>query len=530
MKKLIAALAAFALPALLAVWLALAPLGGQYASLDPLAERILVVQGRNAAVFALLMAGLGLAVLAALAVRGKPAERLTYQPQVAPRDFGRRRRKLTAEPQSDDELVEESPDEDTALFEQPAPEALADEPEAPPLPPQPTVAAAPVVLVRKQRERRRDWFGDASWLGGLPRLGPSQWPRDEAGTPLPFAAQIDLSELAAARPDMPLPRSGSLAFFLGSGAVIAVPEGIHDFTEPPADLPPAYDEGGLPFPTRHTRLTRWFFPFWPVTPVALDPPGPQSDAALGVRLGAALRDHPFYAAGVGAPVEALWWHAVIHLSDRLHEALDEAPRLLSRRRDEMTRQNAEIARLRTDSAAIPYALEDAQEIAEQIEGEYALLQEQCAALPEMVAALDQFVAGREPMKRLTADELAVVGDILAELHERYDEAVQSHLPGTLADLATISLRTMVSGPPEILAAVPDAVLTRINREYRLAPVHQHRMLDAEEDGHEMLLLQLGYDDMMEWAWEETGAWRFRIGAQALLTGDWRAATLVFEAD
>ncbi|MFD2134236.1 DUF1963 domain-containing protein [Novosphingobium resinovorum] len=104
------------------------------------------------------------------------------------------------------------------------------------------------MLVRKQRERRRDWFGDASWLGGLPRLGNAEWPRDEAGTPLPFAAQIDLSELAAARPDMPLPRSGSLAFFLGAGAVVAVPEGIHDFTDPPADLPPAYDEEGCPSP------------------------------------------------------------------------------------------------------------------------------------------------------------------------------------------------------------------------------------------------------------------------------------------
>ncbi|AOR78384.1 DUF1963 domain-containing protein [Novosphingobium resinovorum] len=527
MKKLIAALAAFALPALLAAWLALAPLGGQYASLDPLAERVIGMQGRNAAVFALLMAGIGLAVLAALAVRGKPAERLTYQPQVAPQQFGRRRRKLTAEPEPVDE---ESPEEDALPFEEPATEEPADEPEAPALPPQPTVASAPVVLVRKQRERRRDWFGDASWLGGLPRLGNAEWPRDEAGTPLPFAAQIDLSELAAARPDMPLPRSGSLAFFLGAGAVVAVPEGIHDFTDPPTDLPPAYDEGGLPFPTRHTRLTRWFFPFWPVSPVALDPTGPQSDAALAVRLGAALRDHTFYAAGVGAPVEALWWHAVIHLSDRLHEALDEAPRLLSRRRDEMARQNAEIARLRTDAAAIPYALEDAQEIAEQIEGEYALLQDQCAALPAMVAALDQFIAGREPMKRLTAEELAVVGDILAELHERYGEVVQAHLPGTLADLATISLRTMVSGPPETLAAVPDAVLSRINREYRMPPVHHHRMLDAETDGSEVLLLQLGYDDLMEWAWEETGAWRFRIGAQALLTRDWQAATLAFETD
>lgn len=521
MKKLFAALAAFALPAIAAAWLALAPLGGQFASLDPLAERVAAMQGRNAAVFALVLVGLGFAALAALAVRIKGPERLTYESDVPPQEFGRRRRGLQAAP-----TPPWSPEEDEAelpLVDDVA--EIASEPEPEPAPP---LASATVVLVRKQRERRRDWFGDASWLGGLPRLGDAPWPRDENGTPLPFAAQIDLAELGAARPDAPLPHGGSLAFFLGSGAVVAVPAGQHDFTDPPSDLPPAYDEGGLPFPARASRLTRWFFPFWPVTPVALDDDSAEDEAAMAAKLGTPLRDHPFYAAGVGAPVEALWWLSVLHLTDQLHEALDDAPRLLARRREDLARQHAEIARLRTDSAAIPYALEDAREIAEQMEADYALLQEQCAALPEMVAALDQFVSGREPLALLSAEELAIVGDILAEIHERYGEAVQDHVPGTLAQLATISLRTMVSGPPETLAAVSDATLLRINREYRLPPVHQHRMLDVE-DGT-VLLLQLGYDDMMEWAWEETGAWRFRIDPQALAAGDWNAARLTFETD
>lgn len=518
MKRLLAALAAFALPAVLAAWVALAPLGGQFASFDPAAQHVVAWQGRSAAVFALVMAGLGLAVLAALAVRGSGPERLTYDPQVAPQNFGRRRRGASPEPAE----VEEA--EDAPLFFHPAPEPEP-EPEAEALAVAPT---APVVLVRKQRERARDWFSDTSWLGGLPRLGTAPWPRDAAGTPLPFAGQIDLADLAAARPDMPLPPGGSLAFFLGTGAVVAVPAGVQDFAEPPADLPPAYDEGGHPFPTRITRLTRWFFPFWPVETLPLDLPQDADDATLAAHLGATTRDHTFYAAGVGAPVEALWWHSVMHLADRLHGALDDAPRLLARRRDELVRQHAERERLRTDAAAMPYALEDAAEIAEQMEAEYAVLQDQCAALPEMVEALDGFVDGREPLTRLSADELAVVGDILAEIHERYGDAVREAVPGTLAELATISLRAMISGPPEMLAAIPDATLLRINREYRLPPVHMHRMFDA--DGPDVILLQLGYDDLMEWSWPETGTWRFRIPAAALAAGDWRAAVLSFEAE
>lgn len=518
MKRLLAALAAFALPAVLAAWVALAPLGGQFAPFDPMARHIVAWQGRNAAVFALVMAGLGLAVLAALAVRSRGPERLTYDPQDQTERTGRRRRRLSVEPE-DADGADEAP-----LFFQPTPEPEP-EPKADTVSTAPT---APVALVRKQRERARDWFSDTSWFGGLPRLGATPWPRDAAGTPLPFAAQIDLADLAAARPEMPLPPGGSLAFFLGAGAVVAVPAGVQDFTEPPADLPPAYDEGGQPFPSRTSRLTRWFFPFWPVHTVPLDQPDGADDVEISASLGVATRDHPFYATGVGAPVDVLWWHCVMHLADRLHGALDDAPRLLARRRDELVRQHAERERLRTDAAAMPYALEDATEIAEQMEAEYIVLQDQCAALPEMVEALDGFVAGRDPLKRLTAEELAVVGDILAEIHERYGDAVRDAVPGTLAELATIALRAMISGPPEMLAAIPDATLLRLNREYRLPPAHLHRMFDA--DGADVILLQLGYDDLMEWSWAETGTWRFRIPAPALASGDLGAATLSFEVD
>lgn len=522
MKKLVAALAAFALPALLAAWLALAPLGGDFAGLDPLAERLIALQGRTAAIFALLMMGLGFAVLAALAVRTSGPERLTYNPQTVPADFGRRHRGAPL-PQADEPSAEAAEEDTPQIFFAEPEEAEPAESVQTSLP---ALTAAPVALVRKPRERRRDWFADASWFGGLPRLGNQRWPRDAGGTPLPFAAQIDLAELAAARPDLPLPQAGSLAFFLGAGAVVAVPAGTYDFSEPPADLPPAYEEGRQPFPARQTRLARWFFPFWPVALRPLDGVEPQDDAAIAAMLGAAPRDHPFYAAGVGAPVETLWWHSMLHLTDCLHDALEDAPRLTAQRRDELARQHAEIVRLRTDSAAMPYALEDAQEIAEQMEAEFAMLQDQAAALPDMVAALDGFVAERDPLARLTPDELAIAADVLSEVHERYGEVVRTHAPGTLAQLATISARALVSGPPEMLAALPDVILSRINRDYRLPPVHLHRMLDA--DDCEVVLLQLGYDDLVEWTWPETGVWRYRIDAESFLAGNWNAVRLSFE--
>jgi len=533
MKRLIAVLVAFALPAGAACYVALAPFGGGLAPLDALAERIVAALGRSYAVPALLALAVVLALLAALVFKPRRArqsqpelellaawtpEPVAPEPEPGTRAANLRRRALPGD------------------YPAPPPAAPA---QALPLP-------APVILMRKPRERSRDWFGDTTWLGGLPRLGPVPWPRDAGGRALPFAAQIDLAQLHRAAPGSPLPQVGSLAFFLGTGAVVAVPEGAHDFTDPPGDLPPAFDEGGAPFPAVPNRLSRWFFPFWPAEPVALDLPEALRDhrdplreiaveEAMATQLErhAAPRDHPFYAAGVGAPVEVLWWHSVIHLADQLHEALEACARPLAVQHAALERKRAELHTLHAD----PDAADHAQLAADYLAAEVEEMEAQCAELPAMVEALDHFVAGREPWARLTPEEQEVVADILPEVHERFGELVRFHVPGSLAALATLSMRALVSGPPETLAALPDEVLERINQGYRLPPVDQHQMFGLPagriaRDRHrrDLLLLQLGYDDMMEWCWSEAGRYQFWIGADDAEAGNWSAASLTFESD
>lgn len=571
MKKVIATLAGFVLPAAAAVYVALAPFDragarqGPLALLDGAAEWVTQNVGRSNAVLGLLGIAIVLCVLTAYLTgrsadgrdeetaerparrgRGKAPATPPWTPDATTQDerVANLRRRTLGTPQADfaREDFAQPVDEGAAAAEPaeewpvpvPAPAAAS----APPAftaraaMPAPAVSRAPVVLVRKPRLPGRDWFDDASWLGGLPRLGDALWPRGAAGEPLPFAAQVDLADIAAAFPGADLPREGSLAFFLGTGAVVAVPAGPWDFAAPPEDLPPAYDEGGLPFPPAPNRFSRWFFPFWPVDPVALNLPGeaPVDEDAVTVQAArhAGGRDHPFYAAGVGEPVERLWWHAIIHLADGLHEALDASARPLALRRDALASRRAALLRLEADAGTDPEAIEDARDAVAMVVAELEELEDQRAALPAMAEALDQFVAGRDPWTALEADELAIAGEILAELHERYGELVRYHVPGTLADLATISLRAMMSGPPDVFAAMPDDVLARINRDYRLTPVErQHRMFGPGDAPGEILLLQLAYDDMMEWCWGETGAWRFTIPEDAAAAGNWSAARLSF---
>lgn len=576
MKRVFAMCAVFGLAALIAACVALAPLApsldpgaarSALGVLDAAAAQIIALAGRGGAVVGLLGLGIVLALLVAVAIGdGKYEDAETPVPNPAQRN----RRKVAepeppapawrSEPLSPEDRLASlkrraaSGDgaDDSPAVAAPSPPTPAPAPNPPPpafsadLPSPPTATEVlpprPVALIRKPRERERDWFGDTSWLGGLPRLAGVPWPRD-GGLPLPFAAQIDLAELALACPETPLPRSGSLAFFLGTGAVVAVPEGEHDFSDPPHDLPPAYDEGGYPFPPRANRLSRHFFPFWPVTPVALDLPealrGHHGDAqtaqAITGQLAAhaSLRDHPFYAFGVGAPVEALWWHGVIHLADQLHEALEASNRPIAIRRDALERTRGTLAGLSHD----PARLAQAQEKIAGLKDDLARIEEQRSELPLMVEALDGFIAGRKPWDALTAEEREIVADILSEVHERYGELVRFHAPGTLAQLATLSLRAMISGPPEALDAMPEDMLARINRDYRLAPEDQHQMFGPvasgpharDEHRGDILLLQLGYDDMMEWSWGEAGRYQFWISPADAAAGNWQTARLTFES-
>lgn len=534
MKRIIASIAVFGLTALIAAYVALAPLAPRHGSmtvlvlLDGAAARLIAILGARTVVPGLLALGAVLSLLMAAI--------LSFGTDAKPRVSGKGRAKA-AKPEPGPVWRPEPLSEDRIAGLRRRAQGHADEEEAGPPPPR------PVVLVRKPRERERDWFGDGSWLGGLPRLGEVEWPRDAAGTPLPFAAQVDLAEIGSACPESTLPRSGSLAFFLGSGAVVEVPPGRHEFTDPPADLPPAFDEGGYPFPPHANRLSRYFFPFWPVEPMVLDLPEalrdhrePGRDEAIEQAMAGLLSRHvPLRSAAFAAGGDTLWWHGISHLSDQLHEALEGAPRLVALQRESVRRAEETLDLFDGEGLEDDPAVEAARQDLLRERETLAAIEAQRDSLPDAITAVDAFAAGRDPWQTLTLEESAVVEELLAELHANFGDLVRYHVPRDVNGLATLSARAMITGAPQALAALPEDLLTHVNRDYRLPMLHQHQMFGLgacrqsapDEHRRDILLLQLAYDDMMEWRWGEMGVFQFWISSGDAAAGTWHAARLTF---
>lgn len=366
--------------------------------------------------------------------------------------------------------------------------------------PEPLALPGPVLVLRQPRCQSDHGHGEArSWLGGLPRLGGQPWPMGRtSGQPLPFAGQIDLTDLAAARPDSALPDRGSLAFFLGEGAVVYVPPVEGDqphprFPQAPASL--AVRDGEEPFPADPSPLAEGTWPFWPVDLLPLDADGPHGltedeHAALWNAAGshAALRDRPLDAAVLcrecGIDPVPLWWHSVRLFTDDLRRARHHA------------RGDAEL-------------------------------------LDAAIAGLSWFAEGRDEAELLSEAERADFETMFAEIHDLCADQVAGLAAQRLEDLATASLRAMTSGPAALHDAMPPALAAAIDRDHRQPPAALHLMFGPADavvggQGDDLLLLQLASDDLMEWHFGSGGIFRFRISARDLAEGWLDRAELAFD--
>ncbi|MBX7459311.1 DUF1963 domain-containing protein [Qipengyuania sp. 1NDH17] len=412
----------------------------------------------------------------------------------------------------------------------------------------------PIAIVRKAREKDRDWSGDRSHFGGLPRLGHAEWPRSAKGVPLPFVAQIDLAEVAAANPDTPLPQSGSLAFFINDGAVIHVPEGDFPITPAPHDLPPAYAEDDCPLPEHASHISHQAFPFWPVDLMRLalpqDLPDPCDDYEIIEEIETAQfaaldrlvpgRGYAFTAGSYDqertAGLDTMWWYGADLLLRQLRTSLAGVPRRIQSQYDSIAASRDYQRRLAAEPQPSAAKIASAEATEENYRSAIPKIEEKGRELADFIGHFEQFVEGRDPWSEMRPEETQILGEAMREVQDNFSEICGFHVAYRMEDLRSASIRRMMTGNHAAVSALPDEVLAYLNGGYRRPSQAMHQMFGvgaSPQDGiyahmSDHLLLQITYDDLPEFRFGDMGVYHFWISPDDLAAGNWHKAELTFE--
>lgn len=410
----------------------------------------------------------------------------------------------------------------------------------------------PVLVLRRSHEA--DWSGARSWLGGEPRLGELTWPIGRnSGRPLPFAAQIDLGELAARCPGSGMPEAGSLAFFLGEGAVLHVPEALDGQGHPRTPAPngtPTLSSAASGSDAAHPEV-----PWWPVDlhPLSLpaDLPNRRSCDAAGAEA-IAVAQHQ--AAGAIAPHRAgrlsatalcaelgidpvpLWWHSVRLFAAGLDEAAARAEALLGQARAGLAEHEAKLAEMHEADAAGDAITVQEWEVQRQ-QGRVGQIEEQCAKVPAAREALQWFMQDHDEWSLLGPADRADFLTLHAEIREHCGELARSNVPADPLELATASLRAALRGPDHALAAIPAELRAAIDSDWRQPVAVHHQMFGqgtnlqgaARDHVDYVMLLQLAGDDVIDWNFGQTGLYQFWLAPRDASLGRWDRARLTFES-
>lgn len=110
-------------------------------------------------------------------------------------------------------------------------------------------------------------------------------------------------------------------------------------------------------------------------------------------------------------------------------------------------------------------------------------------------------------------------------------------PFDLDELRTVSLLAMLTGDDAAYQTIPEPVRDGINEQFLLPTNSWHQMFGrgvdiqgnaAYENEGKIMLLQLVYDDMINWRFGDVGAYQFWISHEDLGAGNWSGVSTTFE--
>lgn len=394
-----------------------------------------------------------------------------------------------------------------------------------------------VALVRMQRAELDVEYAGTSWLGGLPTLGTTPWPRDDFGRAMHHLAQIDLGTVPDPLLPQGMPTSGAMAYFMTTATdgphhakVVYLPTIGNTATEPPADLVPIYDgpDWGHYVKGYARENAPDTFPRWPVEFVLLPMADRNKDDDALELMGDLL---PYQATGDLSPrnyrqslpefARPWFWDTAHRFTMSIRMARDDIHdtiRKAERRVQEYGARYQEAAQtLMKDQEAFSLFVDEVS-IWAVSKGPWEKMTEADAEQLEVYFAQVRDGGGKKapfkPFYHFTQGELLSV-----------------------QEAATATLVAAANAEPDVFAMLPFEVRDDIDTRYRIASKgrwHQMFGLGSElqtavsDHTHHHLLLQLHSDQLVNWMWGDKGVVQFWITEENLLAQNWDAVETTVE--
>lgn len=394
-----------------------------------------------------------------------------------------------------------------------------------------------IALVRMQRADLDVEYGGTSWLGGLPTLSDTPWPRDDQGRAMHHLAQIDLDTVPDPLLPEGMPKNGALAFFMTTatdraprGKVIYLPTIANTATEPPADLVPIYDgpHWGHYVKGYARENAPDTFPRWPVEFVLLPMTNQNRDDDAHELMGDLL---PYQASGDLSPLNyrqslpdfarPWYWDTAHRFTMSIRLARDEVQDTLVK------------AKKRVQQYGPSY-----QEAVDIIRREQD-------AFSAFVDEVSIWAVSRGPWDKMTPEDVAQLEAYFAQVRDSGGTAgpfkpFYQFTQGEFInanEAATATLVAAANASPEIYATLPFAVRADIDTRHRIASIGRwHQMFGlafkigtaASTHTHHHLLLQLHSDQLVNWMWGDHGVVQFWISEEDLHAQNWDAVEMTVE--
>lgn len=394
-----------------------------------------------------------------------------------------------------------------------------------------------LALVRLQRYDLDVEFGGTSWLGGLPTLGDTPWPRDETGRAMHHLAQVDLGTIPDPMLPKGMPTTGAMAFFATTssdgpmrGKVVYLPQIGNTATDPPEDLVPIYDGPDWGYYVKgHARENAPdTFPRWPVEFVLLPMSNQNKDDDAHELMSELLPQQEStnlsplnYRKTLPDFARPYFWDTAHRFTMSVRLARDDIAQTIAlaqkRVQDYGARYQAALDSLQTDQDAFS----------------------------QFVDEVSIWAVSHEPWNLMTPADVTQLEAYFAQVRDMGGQTARfkpfyQFTQGELLSIneaATATLVAAANESPEVFAKLPFDVRDDIDTKYRIAGQGRwHQMFGrgyevqtaVSDHTHHHLLMQLHSDQLVNWMWGDQGVVQFWITEDDMLAQNWDAVEVTVE--